>query len=163
MHEPVVTFAEAQPARLIENTTEVWFNAPLKQTWDRMWHGMDEWWPHRFKPGISRVTIDLRIGGLWQERFDDEGHGAIYGTVTYVDPYKLVGFVGQWGMFGAAWAGGYYKFTEQDGGTLLKTHGETMGLIPDEVLEGRKSGSKMILEVMKKYIEDGVKYVPPPR
>jgi hypothetical protein len=66
-------------------------------------------------------------------------------------------------MFGAAWAGGYYRFEEVDGGTLLKTSGETMGIIPPEVLEGRKQASRSIVEVMKKYIEDGVRFVPEPR
>jgi hypothetical protein len=122
---------------------------------------MDEWWPHRSArhlEGHDRPAGRRVVAGSVRRRQQrrDLWHGA------YVDPYKLVGFVGQWGMFGAAWAGGYYKFTEQDGGTLLKTHGETMWLIPEEVLEGRRKGSKLILEVMKKYIEDGVKYVPAP-
>jgi len=156
--ETQLTFAEPKAPQSIETITEMWFNVPLKQAWDRMWDGMDDWWPHRFKPGLSKVTIDLRVGGLWQEQFDSEGHGAIYAVVTYVDPYHMIGMVGQWGMFGAAMSGGYYKFEEHDGGTLVKSRGETMGVISDQVLEGRKSGTKLIQEVMRNYIENGVKY-----
>jgi len=159
--QPVLTFGGPQAVEQISTDSEIWFNAPLTEVWDKIWQGMNDWWPHRFKPGVSRVTVDLRVGGLWQELFDDQGHGAVYGILTYVDEYKMVAGVGQWGMFGAVWSGGYYKFEERDGGTLLKTHGETMGIIPPEVLEGRKSGSRHILDKLKLYIERGVKYQPP--
>lgn len=161
IREPQLTFGEPKAVEQIDAQSEIWFRTPLKETWDKIWHGMNDWWPHRFKPGISTVEIDLRVGGLWQELFDDQGHGAVYGILTYVDQYRMVAGVGQWGMFGAVWSGGYYKFEEHNGGTLLRTKGETMGLIPPEVLEGRKSGSRHILEVLKKYIEEGVKYEPP--
>jgi hypothetical protein len=146
-------FADPVEVQLINSEYEIFLNAPIDRAWQKIIEGMDDWWPHRFKPG-STVVLEPFVTGRWLERFDENGNGALYGTITYIDPPHAFASVGQWGMFGAISSGGIWKLKEQDGGTLLKTRGEMMGHITEEMLAGRKAGSAGLLKALRHWVED---------
>ncbi|MCB1219114.1 MAG: hypothetical protein H7A35_06290 [Planctomycetales bacterium] len=146
-------FKDPLSVELVSSEYEIFLRAPIGRAWEKIIDGMDNWWPHRFKPG-SIVVIEPRVMGRWEERFDDKGNGALYGMVTYCDPPNAFAAVGQWGMFGAINSGGLWKLTEQDGGTLLRTRGEMMGHITQQMLDGRTEGSVGLLKSLRHWVED---------
>lgn len=146
-------FQDPLSVELVKNEYEIFLRAPIGKAWEKIIDGMDSWWMHRFKPG-SRVVIDPRVMGRWEELFDDRGNGALYGMITYCDPPNAFACVGQWGMFGAINSGGIWKLTEKDGGTLLSTRGEMMGHITKEMLAGREEGTVGLLKCLRHWVED---------
>ena len=154
-HEIDFNFKDPMEVQLISSEYEIFLRAPIDKAWEKIVEGMDDWWPHRFKEG-SRVVLEARVMGRWEERFDDRGNGALYGTITYCDPPNAFGSVGQWGMFGAITSGGIWKLKEQDGGTLLTTRGEMMGHITKDMLEGRKLGTVGLLKTLRHWVEDDI-------
>lgn len=148
-------FKDPLEVQLVSSEYEIFLNAPIEKAWNKIIDGMDSWWPHRFKTD-SRVILEPKVMGRWEERFDDNGNGALYGTITYCDPPHAFASLGQWGMFGAISSGGIWKLKEQDGGTLLTTRGEMMGHISSEMLEGRKAGTASLLRTLRAWVEDDV-------
>ena len=148
-------FKDPQEVQLVSSEYEIFLNAPIEKAWHKIIDGMDNWWPHRFKEG-STVILEAHVTGRWMERFDDKGNGALYGTITYIDPPNAFASVGQWGMFGAISSGGIWKLKEQDGGTILTTRGEIMGHISPEMLEGRKQGTAGLLKTLRSWVEDDI-------
>ena len=73
---------------------EVVFDAFTKET--------REWWDHSHSENPKELYFEPRPGGGFIEIFDDEGNGALHGTVIYAQRGKVLRWTGPMGFNGYA-------------------------------------------------------------
>jgi uncharacterized protein YndB with AHSA1/START domain len=120
---------------------EVAINASPKKTWSALgdignWFGMD---PDRSK--WAKHKLDFKVGAQWTVEFPSGG-SALFGTVTYLEPGKLIRVYGQFGLTHLPVTNVViFELQERDGGksTLLRICFRSSGFMTDDV-ENRLSG-----------------------
>lgn len=103
------------------------------------------WWTHAFKEG-SRVFLEARPGGEFGERW--EGGGALYATVTYLDPARKLRLQGPMGMAGATACAMEYELEALPGPapkTRLRLVHDILGWIEPELPADYRAGWALLL------------------
>jgi uncharacterized protein YndB with AHSA1/START domain len=100
------------------------------------------WWTHSFREG-SRVTMDARVGGAFEEAW--EGGGALYASITYLDPAKKLRLSGPMGMSGAVACTMEYELRPEGEATRLALVHDILGRIEAGTVESYRTGWKELL------------------
>jgi uncharacterized protein YndB with AHSA1/START domain len=81
---------------------EVEVPVPPERAFDAFTRETREWWDHHFSPSPKALHFETRPGGRFVEIFDDQGNGALHGTVIYVERPKRLRVRGPLGLSGNA-------------------------------------------------------------
>lgn len=96
----------AEPTRLttggFEIVKEVTVPGYPEDVFDAFAKETKEWWDHFHSENPKDLYFETRPGGGFIEIFDDEGNGALHGTVTYVDRGRSLRWTGAMGFNGYA-------------------------------------------------------------
>jgi uncharacterized protein YndB with AHSA1/START domain len=114
---------------------EIAIHASPKKSWSALsdignWFGFD---PDRSK--WARHKLDFKVGAQWIVEFPS-GASALFGTVTYMEPGKLVRIYGQFGLTHLPVVNTViFEIQERDGGnsTLLRVCFRSSGFMTDDV------------------------------
>ena len=153
-----IQYSNEQQPTLLDVEWEVWLNASVEQTWERMIGDVDGWWAHSYKPG-STVLIEQFPGGRFWERFADGINGSVYANVVYIEPPYLLKCVGSWAMPGIGMSSGRWKLEESNGGTLLKASGQMLGMLDANLMRERKGGSQSLITALQAWVEQSQRVV----
>jgi hypothetical protein len=117
-------------------------------------HEVNGWWAHCYKPD-STVLIEAFPGGRFWERFPDGVNGSVYANVVYVDPPHVIKCAGNWAMPGVGQSSGVWRLEAKDGGTLVKSTGQMLGIIDAALMKERKGGSAVLIQALEKWVNHG--------
>ncbi|MFQ5967318.1 MAG: SRPBCC domain-containing protein [Acidimicrobiia bacterium] len=141
-----------------ETAVEIEIRAPRERVWKALTEEVGAWWSHTYRDDIVGVYLEPWPGGRFYEKFDEDGNGGLYATVTYAEYPSLIRYQGPMGMPGSQLTTGRFELIEQSAETtLMKFTGWVMGDIPDELMEERRRGGSEIYSSLVKYLEEGVK------
>lgn len=130
---------------------EIRIAAPIGTVWTSLADHMGDWWPHRFQAG-SKVGFEPRVGGRFYEQFDDAGSGALYATVTYLEPGRLLKICGPMGLDGAALYFKTFRLAADGDGTVVHTTATILGYVDDEDRASYRAGSTGVLEALAGWV-----------
>jgi uncharacterized protein YndB with AHSA1/START domain len=136
-----------------EIEAEIRIQAQPPAVWRALTAEIGHWWPHTFTDEPRAIRLEPVIGGLFYEQFDDGGAGALYATVTYIQPQRILRISGAMGMSGAALYVKTYRLEPVDGGTLVRTTASTLGTVSAETLENYRSRGEEVLQALKRFAE----------
>jgi uncharacterized protein YndB with AHSA1/START domain len=136
---------------------QVFIAATPERVWQALTKEVHSWWEHSFSEKPVFIGMEPVIGGRFFEQFDTAGHGALYATVIYSDPPRMLRYTGNMGMRGAVVNTSTYALEGRDGGTLLHKRMEVLGDVPPDVQANYRQGGARLQVCIKDYIERGVK------
>jgi uncharacterized protein YndB with AHSA1/START domain len=148
-----VTYSDEQQPKLVDVEWELFLDAPIARVWEKTVVDFDGWWAHTYKPD-STVHIEAWPGGRIWERFADGVNGSVWANIVYIDPPFILKSVGNWAMPGASYSSGVWRFSEQDGGTLMKSSGQMLGLLDVNLMRERKGGTGTLISALKAWVEE---------
>lgn len=135
---------------------EVLLKAPLAKAWKSLLD-VDSWWCHHYRPG-SRLILEPKAAGRFAE-IGPKGFEALFGTVTFIEPRRLVRLNGPLGMHTLPVNSVYsYELTEVTGGTLLKLSHRAVGLLDPGWARSHKSGWQELWGHLTAFVETGKRY-----
>ena len=135
---------------------EIWIAASPEVVWRKGLHEVNTWWKANLKPGSLGVFLEPWVGGRFWQKFDEDGHGVLYGTVAYLNPPKALHIVTAFGRAGAAVWTNTWRFSDVDDGTLMEYHNQIMAVMPDRYMSGSfKAMTRAMLESLKRFVETG--------
>ena len=136
-----------------EIEAEVTISAGVEAVWAALTVDIGQWWSHSFTDKPYAIVLEPVIGGRFYEQFDGSGAGALYGTVTYVEPYRVLRTSGAMGLPGARLYVKTYRLEPAGDATVVRTTASALGDIDDERLTGYRDGGLALLEALKRYVE----------
>jgi uncharacterized protein YndB with AHSA1/START domain len=139
-----------------EIEAEIRIDARPAVVWRALTDEVGKWWPHTFVDEPVAIRLEPTIGGRFYEQFDDTGAGALYATVTYVQPERVLRISGPMGMSGAAVYVKTYRLEPVDGGTVVRTTAATLGAVTADTRENYRSGGDEVLRSLKTFAESSV-------
>jgi hypothetical protein len=118
------------------------------------------WWDHTFSGKPSRLVLDPRPGGGFEEIFDASGDGARHATVIYADRGELLRFAGPLGLSGYAVNVVYtYAFTaagaNADSTRLTLTVHAAGQMVPNAAAAVDGVWHHFLFDRLKPYVESG--------
>ena len=125
---------------------------PPADVWRALTEDVGRWWPHTFTDQPFAIRLEPVIGGRFYEQFDEVGAGALYATVTYVEPMRMLRISGPMGMRTAAMYVKTYRLEPIDAGTRIRTKASTMGDVAEDTREGYRAGGLEILEALRRHL-----------
>lgn len=131
---------------------------------DTVWRALtvdvDGWWPQTYHPhGV--VEMEAMPGGRFWERFDDEGNGALYGVVSYVDPAaRILRLRGPMGMPGAQLVAVRWEVAADPNGARWKASAWVDGTVPDGVGGGLTTAIQTYQGSLATFVETGARSRP---
>ena len=135
---------------------EVLLKAPLSKAWKSLLD-VDAWWCHRYQPG-SRLILEPVAGGRFAE-VGPKGFEAIFGTVTFIQPRKLIRFTGPLGMHALPVNSVYsYELVEVAGGTMLRLSHHAIGLLDAGWAKSLESGWRELWVNLAAFAETGKRH-----
>lgn len=137
----------------VEIEAQITIEAGVDAVWSALTDRIGEWWDHCFTDKPYAVVLEPVIGGRFYEQFDETGAGALYATVTYVEPKRVLRTSGSMGMPGARQYVKTYRLEPAGDRTIVRTNASAMGDIDDEMLAGYRDGGQSLLESLKRYVE----------
>jgi uncharacterized protein YndB with AHSA1/START domain len=132
---------------------EVRIEAGLAAVWRALTVDIGAWWPHTFEDRPFRIVLEPQIGGRFYEQFDEAGAGALYATVTYLEPGRILRISGPMGLGGAALYVKTYRLEAADGMTTVRTTAEILGALSAETVEGYRVGGLEVLKALKAHLD----------
>jgi DNA-binding transcriptional ArsR family regulator/uncharacterized protein YndB with AHSA1/START domain len=136
-----------------EIEAEITINADVKQVWSALTEGIGQWWDHSFTDEPYAIVLEPVIGGRFYEQFDESGAGALYATVTYVEPYRVLRTSGSMGMPGARQYVKTYRLESVGEQTVVRSSASALGDIGPDLLTGYRDGGLKLLESLRRYVE----------
>jgi uncharacterized protein YndB with AHSA1/START domain len=136
-----------------EFEAEVDIAASPEAVWEAITVGVGDWWPHSFEDHPIRIALEPSIGGRFYEQFNESGAGALYATVTYLDPGRILRISGPMGMRTAATYVKTYRLEPSDRGTTVRTSVSMLGAVTPETIEDYRVGGDGVLEALKAHLE----------
>ena len=131
---PVVDDARTPIA--VEIEAQVTIGAGVQAVWAALTDGVGEWWTHTFTDKPYAVVLEPVIGGRFYEQFDESGAGALYATVTCIEPGRVLRTSGPMGMSGARQYAKTYRLEPAGEATTVRTTASILGDVdPDTVAE----------------------------
>jgi uncharacterized protein YndB with AHSA1/START domain len=126
---------------------------PPAGVWRALTEEIGRWWPHTFTDEPFAIRLEPSIGGRFYEQFDEAGSGALYATVTYLEPERVLRISGPMGMRTAAIYVKTYRLEPVEGnGTRVRTTASTMGDVSEETRESYRAGGLEILEALRRHL-----------
>jgi len=135
-----------------ELVTEIRIAAPPETVWEALTTGIGAWWPHTFNDRPKRIVLEPTIGGRFYEEFDDSGAGALYATVTYVDPVRTLRTSGPMGIQGAAMYVKTFQIEPDGDGAMVRSTASLMGAVDGEMVESYRAGGEEVLEALRRHL-----------
>lgn len=134
---------------------EIEINGSPAKVFAKMTGDVMSWWDHGFSENPKRITLEPKLGGRFFEEFDDQGNGAHYATVVYLEKDKKIVLNGPMGIRTAMTGVISFELVPgKAGGTLLKLSHHAVGDIADEAQKGYDAGWKKLLGTnLKKAVE----------
>ena len=119
-------------------TQEIRVKATLEETFAAL---LEQLGPENDTPDGRKMpmTIEPRPGGRWYRDLGDS-NGHLWGHVQAIKRPTLLEFTGPLFMSYAAVSNVQYRLREADGGTLIRFHHKTLGMIQDEHRENVSKG-----------------------
>lgn len=136
-----------------EIEAEVVIDADVTRVWTALTDGIGQWWDHSFTDKPYAIVLEPVIGGRFYEQFDESGAGALYATVTYVEPYRVLRTSGSMGMPGARQYVKTYRLEASGDQTIVRTTASALGDIGPDLLTGYRDGGQKLLESLRHYVE----------
>lgn len=133
---------------------EVFIKDTPENVYEAMTNDVTQWWHHRYREDSKAVYLEPTVGGRFYEDYDGSGNGALYCTVTHVDPAKELFLSGPMGMGDPVIGNIKFLYEEKDGGTLLKLSHHAIGEIGQERMQGYEKGWDELLQRLKGQLED---------
>jgi len=137
----------------VEIEAEIVIDADVKVVWTALTDGVGQWWSHSFTDKPYAIVLEPVIGGRFYEQFDESGAGALYATVTYIEPYRVLRTSGAMGMPGARQYVKTYRLEPAGDQTIVRTSASMLGDIGADRLTGYRDGGLKLLESLKQYVE----------
>lgn len=153
-----ITYGDERQPAILDAAWELFLAAPIETVWQRMVLEVDGWWAHCYKPG-STVLIEPWPGGRFWERFADGVNGGVYANVVYCEPPYVLKCSGNWAMPGIGMSSAVWRLAEQDGGTLLKSTGQMLGILDVALMKERKGGSASLIAALERWVSHGERVV----
>jgi DNA-binding transcriptional ArsR family regulator/uncharacterized protein YndB with AHSA1/START domain len=147
----MVTQAPPLMADTIE--AEIRIEANVSTVWRALTVEVGDWWPHRFRDDVGWVEFEPVVGGRFVERFDSDGAGALYATVTYIEPERILKISGSMGLQGAAMYVKTYRLEPAGESTTVRTSASMMGLFSRETVDDYRQGGVELLRALKAHVE----------
>ena len=144
---------ETRTAIAFDVEAQIEVPVPPEEVWRALTEEIGRWWPHTFTDEPFAIRLEPVIGGRFYEQFDGSGAGALYGTVTYVEPYRVLRTSGAMGLPGARLYVKTYRLEPAGDATVVRTTASALGDIDDERLTGYRDGGLALLEALKRYVE----------
>ena len=142
-------------AKICVDELETWIGAPPPVVWQKAVIEVNTWWKANLRENSLGVFIEPWIGGRFWQRFDEEGHGVLYGTVSYILPPRAIHFANAFGMAGVSVWTNTWRLFPQDEGTLFQYTNQLMSELPQRYMSGNyKAATKGLLASLKHYVED---------
>jgi DNA-binding transcriptional ArsR family regulator len=137
-----------------EIEAEVTIDAGVAAVWRALTDDVGRWWTHTFTDKPHAVVLEPTIGGRFYEQFDESGAGALYATVTYIEPGKVLRTSGPMGMPGARQYVKTYRLEAVGASsTAVRTTASVLGDVDAEMLANYREGGRSLLESLKQYVE----------
>lgn len=115
-----------------------------------------EWWTHSFSGAPKRIVLEPWVGGRFFEEFPDGEGGALYATVTYLEPNKQLRLAGPMGMAGPVHGVSTFELEDQGAATLLKLSHRAIGPVTEEAKANYAKGWTSLLgKHLKAFAETG--------
>jgi DNA-binding transcriptional ArsR family regulator/uncharacterized protein YndB with AHSA1/START domain len=137
----------------VEIEAEIVIDADATQVWTALTDGVGQWWDHSFTDKPYAIVLEPFIGGRFYEQFDESGAGALYATVTYIEPQRVLRTSGSMGMPGARQYVKTYRLEPDGDRTIVRTNASMLGDIGTERITGYRDGGQKLLESLKRYVE----------
>jgi uncharacterized protein YndB with AHSA1/START domain len=134
---------------------EIQLQAEPAAVWRALTEDVGRWWPHTFVDEPFAVRLEPTIGGRFYEQFDASGSGALYATVTFVEPERTLRMSGPMGMRTAALYVKTYRLEPRDGGTRVTTTASTLGDVSEETRAGYREGGLEVLAALQRHLAPG--------
>jgi uncharacterized protein YndB with AHSA1/START domain len=138
-----------------EIEAEVEVAASPTSVWEALTTGIGDWWPHTFQDRPLRIVLEPTIGGRFYEQFDESGAGALYATVTYLEPGRILRISGPMGLRGAAIYVKTYRLEAGGQGTRVRTTAAIFGAVAPETIEGYRTGGEEVLRALRAHLASG--------
>ena len=130
---------------------ETYIDAPREAVFDAMLD-LNAWFPHRFKAGTEYVQENGLLGRGYEDWGD--GQGALFSVTTFMRRPEAWVVFNMPGVFGN-WMGiSTLKFTEQDGGTVLRISAYGLGDVDERNEDMYVNGWPGVFAELKKYVEE---------
>ncbi len=145
--------------RAFQVDMEVEISAPRERVFRALTKEIDRWWPRRFRPGGSEVILEPHPGGRVFEDWG-KGLGALYATVTFLDPPSQLRLSGPMGGGGASHNGMIYSLEARGERTVLRYKQYVVGDV--SILSGPTVEERIEigLNALKEYVEQGTRFRP---
>jgi len=137
----------------VEIEAQVSINASVDVVWHALTEGVGQWWSHSFTDDPYAIVLEPWIGGRFYEQFDEAGAGALYATVTYIEPLRILRTSGSMGMPGARQYVKTYRLEADGDRTVVRTTASTLGDIDPDMLENYRAGGQALLDSLKRHVE----------
>jgi DNA-binding transcriptional ArsR family regulator/uncharacterized protein YndB with AHSA1/START domain len=149
--EIMVTQAPTVTGETIE--AEIRIEADAGTVWRALTTEIGEWWPHRFRDDVGTVVLEPVVGGRFFERYDADGGGALYATVTHVEPERILKVSGPMGLEGAALYVKTYRIEPDGDATIVRSSASMLGWLPEGTGGNYREGNAETLRILKAYVE----------
>ena len=137
---------------------EITIAASPEQVWKALTDDIGTWWPDEVftggESGKRRFVLEMEPGGHMYESWEDGG--LLWGTVTTIEPIRLLQVVGHtfsnWGGPSAS----YWTWTLEgdESETVLKFEDNVVGRITDATAKERTTGWTFLFEgALKAHVE----------
>jgi len=136
-----------------EIEAEIVINADVDAVWRALTDDVGQWWDHTFTDNPYAIVLEPVIGGRFYEQFDESGAGALYATVTYLEPRRVLRTSGSMGMPGARQYVKTYRLEADGDRTIVRTTASALGAIDPGTLAGYRKGGLALLETLKRHVE----------
>jgi uncharacterized protein YndB with AHSA1/START domain len=134
---------------------EIELEATPDKVWNALTQDIDAWWAHRIGEGSTKVSLDARLGGVFEERWGD-GEGAIWGEVVDLRRGQRLRLKGSLGMSGAGLNDYMYELEPNGSGTTLKLTHHALGYRDADTEKMYREGWKALLEsCLPNWVHDG--------
>jgi hypothetical protein len=141
-------------AKVCVDELETWIAAAPEVVWQKAVIEVNAWWRANLREGSLGVFIEPWVGGRFWQKFDADGHGVLYGSVSYILPPRAIHFTNAFGMAGVSIWTNTWRFFPQDEGTLFQYTNQIMAELPQRYMSGNyRTATKGLLASLKHYVE----------
>ena len=144
---------DARTPIAVEIEAQITIDAGVQAVWTALTDGVGEWWTHTLSDKPHAVVLEPVIGGRFYEQFDGSGAGALYATVTYIEPGRVLRTSGPMGMPGARQYVKTYRLEPAGEATTVRTSASILGDVDPDTVADYSAGGRSLLESLKKYVE----------
>ena len=131
--------------------------ASPQRVWSALIEETSQWWGHPYlliNDDGTRLHVEARVGGQVREVAGD--HQASWGTITEIDPGRVLTWTGSMGMGGAVTGSVEYHLEAVGEGTRVTvTHG-TIGTFGPRAVDSYDYGWADLQARLRVWVHDGV-------